>query len=147
MAALRHASLATALFLTGCAKDSSPEPAASRVAADVQASMAEFLAYSESVLAIMRQYGASCDLAAQQLESRAAVFVELGPRMMKVKEALEALPEEARARVKRQSGQSMEAFKARNPDAEELEERARVCEQTSAAFAAIAPRVMLVKKK
>lgn len=67
--------------------------------------------------------------------------------MMKVKEALQALPEPERERIKRQSEQSMEAFKARNPDAEELERRAKACEQTSAAFAEIAPRVMLVKKK
>jgi hypothetical protein len=141
------------VLLISCAKDSSPEPAgrpeppATGVAAEVQASMTEFLAYSESVLAIMRQHGTNCDLAAKQLESRAAIFLDLGPRMMKVKEALQALPEPERERIKRQSEQSMEAFKARNPDAEELEGRARACEQTSAAFAEIAPRVMLVKKK
>lgn len=33
------------------------------------------------------------------------------------------------------------------PDAEEIEQRAKACEQTSAAFAEIAPRVMLVEKK
>ena len=161
--------LVAVLLLAGCAQDSSPEqtgqpapPAhappvtgspratdgsASKVAAEVRAAMTEFLAYSESVLAVVRQHGADCDLAAKQLESRAAVFRELGPRMMRVKQALEALPEPERERIKRQSEQSMEAFKSRNPDAEAIEQKAKACEQTSAAFAEIAPRVMFVKKK
>lgn len=145
--------LLVALLLTACAKDkddakdTKAAPESSPVAADVQASMKEFLAYTESVLAVMREHGANCDLAARQLESRAAVFRELGPRMMKVKAALAALPAPERERIKQQSEQAMAAFKARNPDAEELEQRAKACEQTSPAFAAIAPQVMLVKKK
>jgi hypothetical protein len=67
--------------------------------------------------------------------------------MMKVKEALKALPEQERERIRRQSEQSMEAFKARNPDAEEIENRATSCEQTSPAFAKIAPKVMFVRRK
>ena len=109
--------------------------------------MTEFLAYSESVFAIMREHGASCDLAAKHLESRAAIFRELGPRLMKVKASLNSLPEPDRNRLKQQSDQAMEAFKARNPDAEQLEQRAKTCEQTSPAFREIAPKVMLVKKK
>ena len=138
------------LLLAGCAKDQKDRKDASEtppVAAEVQASMKDFLAYTESVLAIMRQHGADCDLAAKQLESRAAVFRELGPRMMKLKAQLDALPAPERERIKGQTEQSMEAFKKRNPDAEELEQRAKACEQTSPAFAAIAPQVMLVKKK
>ena len=117
------------------------------VSAAVEASMDEFLAYAESVLEIMRKYGNDCDLAAKHLASRAPVFLELGPRMMQVKEALQSLPERERERIKRQSEQSMEAFKARNPDAEEIDRIAKECERTSPAFAEIAPKVMFVKKK
>jgi hypothetical protein len=162
----RRALLAV-LLLTSCAKESSPEPtrppppapattsppaaetqpSARSVADEVEASMTEFLAYAESVLAIMREHGASCDLAAKHLESRAAVFRELGPRLMKVKASLNSLPEPDRERIKQQSDQAMQAFKARNPDADQLEQRAKTCEQTSPAFRAIAPQVMLVKTK
>ena len=139
------------LLLAGCAKDTEnakdAKDATSPVAAEVQTSMKDFLAYTESVLAVMRQHGADCDLAAKQLESRAAAFRELGPRMMKVKAQLDALPAPERERIKQQAEQSMEAFKKRNPDTEQLEQRAKACEQTSPAFAAIAPHVMLVKKK
>lgn len=142
--------LLAVLLLAGCAKgteDAKDAKETSPVAAEVEASMKELAAHIESTLAVMREHGADCDLAAKHLESRAAVFRELGPRMMKLKAQLAALPPPERERIRRQAEQSMEAFKKRNPDAEELEQRAKACTQTSPAFAAIAPQVMLVKKK
>jgi hypothetical protein len=137
---------------TGPTEDAAPagDPAkdsASQIAAEVQQTMMEFVAYSESVAAILREHGKDCDLAAKHLASRAPVFAELGPRMMKVKQALLALPEQDREHINRQPDQAMEAFKARYPDAEALEQIANACEQTSRPFAEIAPKVMFQKKK
>ena len=120
---------------------------ANQVSAEVEATMTEFLAYSESVLAIMREYGKDCDQAASHLASRAQVFLELGPRMMKLRDNLQALPEQERARIKQASEAAMEAFKARNPDADALEQTATACEKSSPAFAEISPKVMFVKKR
>ena len=119
---------------------------ASQVSAEVQAAITEFFAYSESVFAIMREHGKDCDQAASHLASRVPVFLELGPRMMKVKDALQALPEQERTRIKQASEQAMDAFKARNPDAEAIEQAAKACEKSSPAFAEIAPKVMFIKK-
>jgi hypothetical protein len=120
---------------------------ASAVATEVEATMAEFLAYSESVIVILREHGKDCDQAAKHLASRAPVFLELGPRMMRMKEALQALPEQERARIKQASEPAMEAFKARNSDVEAIEQMGKACEKSSPAFAEIAPKVMFVKKK
>ena len=119
---------------------------ASKVAAEVEAALTEFVAYSESVFVIMREHRKDCDQAASHLASRVPVFLELGPRMMKVKEALQALPEPERERIKRASERAMEAFKARYSDAEAIEQMAKACEKSSPAFAEIAPKVMFVKK-
>lgn len=120
---------------------------ADQVAAEMQAAMKAFLDYTESVFAIIREHGQDCDLAAKQLESRAAVFSELGPRLMKVREAIQALPAADRERINRESLAAMEAFKARSPDVDALDQRAKACEKSSAAFAAVAPKVMFVQKR
>jgi hypothetical protein len=95
----------------------------------------------------MREHGKDCDEAARLLAPRAAVFAELGPRMMKIKEALQALPEAERDRIKHATDQAMEAFKTRNADADAIEAMGKACEKSSTAFAEIAPKVMFVKKK
>lgn len=140
--------------LAACEKASTPQPVATKapgdagkVSSDVESAMLEFIAYSDSIFVIMREHGKDCDEAARLLVPRATVFAELGPRMMKIKEALQALPEAERQRIKHASDQAMDAFKARNTDAEAIEAMGKACEKSSTAFAEIAPKVMFVKKK
>lgn len=108
--------------------------------------MTEFIAYSESIVVIMREHGKDCDAAAKLLAARAPAFAELGPRMMKLKTSLQAIPEDERARIKQGSQVAMEAFQTRNPDIDAIEAMGKACEQSSPAFAEIAPKVMFVKK-
>lgn len=153
---MKQLGLVLVACLAACEKASPPPPTtterqppgdASQVSADVEAAMTEFLAYSESVFVIMREHGKDCDEAARLLAPRATAFAELGPRMMKVKTSLQALPEQERTRVKQASDHAMEAFKARNPDTDAIEQIAKACDKSSPAFAEISPKVMFVKKK
>jgi acyl-CoA reductase-like NAD-dependent aldehyde dehydrogenase len=74
------------------------------------------------------------------------VFAELAPRMMKMKESMQALPVEEREQIKHASQAAMDAFAARNADADTIETLGKACEQSSPAFAEIARKVMFVKK-
>jgi hypothetical protein len=146
--------LVLVLVLAACEKTPAPQPQVTKpvprdaaASSEVEASMAEFVAYTESVFVIMREHGKDCDEAARLLAPRAAVFAELAPRMMKLKESMQALPEAERDRIKHATDQSMEAFKARNADVEAIEAMGKACEKSSPAFAEIAPKVMFTKKK
>lgn len=121
--------------------------AADAVATEVRAAMAAYLEYASGVIGIMRDHGSDCDAAAKLLAGRVATLAELGPRMMKVKSSMQALPEADRERLKHEADQMMAAFQQQHTDAEVLEQRAKHCEQTSPAFADIAPKVMFVRKK
>lgn len=118
-----------------------------RVAAEVRASMTAYLEYASGVIAIMRDHGTDCDVAAKLLADRVATLAELGPRMKQAKTLLQALPAADRERLKRESDQMMAAFQQRHVDVDALEQRAKACERTSPAFADIAPKVMFVRKK
>jgi hypothetical protein len=142
------------LALAACEK--APQPAASppppvpsdaAKLSDAELAMMDFLAYSDSVYKIMRDHGKDCDEAARLLEPRAAVFAELGPRMMKLKESMAAMTEAERERIKRATNDAMEAFKASHTDYDAIETMGKACEQSSPAFAAISKRVMFTKKK
>ena len=118
-----------------------------RVLADVRTQMTAFLEYGDKIFATMRDHGKDCDVAAKHFAERVSEFEALAPRMMKVKEQMQSLPQADRDRIKAESEQMMQAFQKRYPDAEALEARAKECEKTSAAFAAIAPKVMFTRKK
>ena len=127
---------------TARALHDAPQPdrgmgSAGSVSTEVESAMTAFLVYSESVYVIMREHGKDCDEAARYLASRAPVFLELAPRMMKLKVDLEGLPEQERSRILRASDQAMEAFKERNSDLVAIDQMARACEKTSPAFAKI----------
>ena len=92
-----------------------------QVSSEVRAAMTELGSYTERLYTIMRT-AKDCDDAAHQLEALVPQFQELGPRMMKVKERMMALPQADRDRIKQGR------------------------EKASPAFAAIAPKVMFVKK-
>lgn len=129
------------------ASDAAAEGSAAQVDAEVRAAMTEFVAYAESIVVIMRDHGKDCDVAAKHLAEREPVFKELAPRMMAIKDKLQALSPEERDQIMRESDQMMEAFQKRDPDFEMTEQRGKECEKSSAAFAAITPRVMFTKKK
>jgi hypothetical protein len=120
---------------------------ADRVMADVRAGMVAFLAYGEKVFATLRAHGKDCDVAAKHLEERVSEFRDLGPRMMKVKETMQSLPEADRELIKAESERIMQAFQKSYPDAEALDVLAKECEKTSVAFASVAPKVMFTRKK
>lgn len=104
--------------------------------------MADFLVHGDRVYAIIRESRGDCDVAARNLEPLAPAFLELAKRMMQFKAALKASPEDERARIEADGDAAFAAFKRRNPDADALDETARNCDRTSAAFAAVVPRVM-----
>jgi DNA repair ATPase RecN len=134
------------LLVTACER-SSPPPAgeAAAVGKDMRAAMTDLAAYTDRLYTVMR--GATdCDAAAKQLETLAPEFEAISPRMMKVKERLDALPSADRDRIKHDSQDLIEAMKKRFADADVIEQKGKDCEKSSAAFAAIAPKVMFVKK-
>lgn len=150
--------LASLVLLAGCEK-SAPQPPPARehpaapppadatpLATEVQAAMTEFMAYSESILVIMREHGKDCDAAAKLLAAREPVFAALAPRLMKMKESVQALAPDEREKIKQGSQAAMDAFAARNPDVDAIEAAGKACEKSSPAFAEIAPKVMFVKK-
>lgn len=116
-------------------------------AAEIRASMTEFFTYSERVFAIVREHGKDCDAAAKALEERAAVFEEMGPRMMKMRDKVMALSGEERARIEQEINEMGAAFEKKHPDMDALDARAEECTKTSAAFADVSKRVMFKKKK
>lgn len=126
---------------------SSAQGSASEVASEALATMTAYIAHVESVFAIMREHGKDCDLAAKRLETRVPAAFELMPRIVRLKEALKTLPEPERERVNRESDRAMEAFEARNPDAEAIADTANACQKTSSAFAEVSPKVMFMRKK
>lgn len=121
--------------------------ASDAIAAEIRASMTEFFTYSESVFAIVREHGKDCDAAAKALEGRAAVFQEMGPRMMQMRDKVMALSGEERARIEQEINEMGAAFEKKHPDMNELGARADECTKTSPAFADVSKRVMFKKKK
>lgn len=121
---------------------SSAQGSASQVVTEALATMTEYIAHLDTVVAIMREHGKECDLAAKQLDARVsiAVVLDLALRITKLKEALEALPEQERERVSREGDRAMEAFKARNPDLEAIMQATNACMKTSPAFAEVSPK-------
>ena len=118
---------------------------ATQVGADVRAAMTELASYSQRIFAIMRE-AKDCDGAAKQLETLVPAFQELGPRMMTIKERLQALPPADRDRIERESEDLMQGMRKQFADADAIEQKGKDCEKSSAAFAAVAPKVMFVKK-
>jgi len=118
---------------------------ATQVATEVRGAMTELAAYTERIYTILRE-AKDCDLAAKQLEELAPAFQTIGPRMLKTKERLMALPQADRDRIKQESDDLILAMKKRFADADAIEQRGKDCEKSSAVFAAVAPKVMFVKK-
>ena len=153
---MKHALVACLLLVAACEK-AKPQPPPERehpvapadagsLAAEVQVAMTEFTAYSESIIVIMREHGKDCDAAAKLLAERAPVFAALAPRLMKMKASMEALSADEREKIKQGSQAAMDAFAARNADADALVAVGAACEKSSPAFAEIAPKVMFTKK-
>jgi hypothetical protein len=117
------------------------------LAVEIRAALTDFAAYSERMIAIVRKHGANCDEAATKLAELEPVFAELMPRLAALKEKLSALPAPEQERLKHEGDDMMAAFQKRNPDLDAIEERSKQCEQTSAAFAAIAKKVAFKKKQ
>jgi hypothetical protein len=111
----------------------------------MRATMTELGSYTERLFAVMRE-AKDCDAAAKQLEVLVPVFQELGPRMMKVKERLMALPAADREHIMQESEALMDGMKKRFADADAVAQKGKDCEKSSATFAAVAPKVMFVKK-
>ena len=133
------------LMLSACERSSSTTSADKQVSADVRAAMTELASYTEQLYAIMRNTN-DCDAAAKQLEALVPPFQELGPRMMKIKDRLNALPEADRDRIRHESDDLVNDLKKRFADADVIEQKGKDCEKSSPAFAAVAPKVMFVKK-
>ena len=129
----------------GSGSASRPGDEVAEVASQVKAAMNELANYSERIYKILRETK-DCDAAAKQLEALVPAFRELGPRMMKVSDRLAALPEADRERIKRDAEAVGQEIQKRFADAEAIEQKAKECEKTSAAFAAVAPSVAFSKK-
>ena len=157
--------IAAAVLLCSCERSSktAPAPKASEqptapakagsassndaLAGDVHKAMTEFMAYSERLIAIVREHGKDCEVAAKKLEELAPVFAELMPRLTDLKSKMASLTPDDQERLKRSTEDQAEAFKKRNPDIEAVEQRAKECEKTSPAFAEISKKVAFKKKQ
>ena len=130
------------------AQHGSGQGSADQVATELIATLTEYIAHLDGVVAIMREHGKDCDLAAKQLDARinTVVALSLVLRIKRLKEALETLPERERERVDREGGRAMEAFKARNPDHEAIMRTVNACQKTSSAFAEVAPKALFGRR-
>jgi len=116
-----------------------------QVAADVQVAMIAMGDYSQRALAIVRD-AKDCDSAAKQLETLVPEFAELGPRIMKVRARMMALPAADRDRIQRESEQMFDTMKHKFADADQVVAKVDACEKSSKAFADVSPKVMFQKK-
>ena len=154
--------IAAAVLLCSCERSSktAPAPKASEqttapakagsndaLAEDVRKAMSDFMAYSERLIAIVREHGKDCEVAAKKLEELAPVFAELMPRLTDLKSKMASLTPDDQERLKRSTEDQAEAFKKRNPDIDAIEQRAKECEKTSPAFAEISKKVAFKKKQ
>ncbi len=155
--------IAAALLLCSCERSSKTAPAPATkpseppsapasagsntvLAEDVRKAMVDFAAYSERLIAVVREHGNDCEVAAKKLEELAPVFAELMPRLADLKSKMATLSPAEQERLKHSTDDQMEAFKKRNPDIEAVEQRAKECEKSSAAFAEISRKVAFKKK-
>lgn len=124
------------------AQGSSAHRSPDQVITEASAIMTEYMAHMDGVVAIIREHGKDCDLAAKHLDARVDTAGALGLalRIKRLKKELETLPEPERERVDREGERAIDRFKARNPDHEAIMQTVNECQRTSSAFAAVAPK-------